>query len=168
MPYEKHVKTRFQCPTNNSRAKALEKKRRESKQYYQKNRERILVRNKKYYEEHKVETSARGKAFHHLSIKDKCVLCGTTENLERHHPDYNKPMEVVTLCRSCHLKHHYEVDERKPPIRHSTAEKLYPRVSFRLAPSTLDRLDSLAKKLRLPRSVLLRTFTIEGLNKKRR
>ena len=41
-----------------------------------------------------------------LPIGDKCLECGSTENLVRHHPDYNKPKNVVTLCTSCHIKLH--------------------------------------------------------------
>jgi len=33
-----------------------------------------------------------------------CSKCGSTENLEHHHPDYSKPLEYVTLCRHCHRK----------------------------------------------------------------
>ena len=45
---------------------------------------------------------ARKKARRETSLESKCAICGTSENLQRHHPDYNKPLEVKTLCRSCH------------------------------------------------------------------
>ena len=32
-----------------------------------------------------------------------CVRCGSDKRLERHHPDYNKPLEVVVVCHPCHL-----------------------------------------------------------------
>jgi hypothetical protein len=31
-----------------------------------------------------------------------------------HHPDYDKPLEVVWVCRSCHLDIHAE--EKDPPV----------------------------------------------------
>lgn len=34
--------------------------------------------------------------------KSACERCGATEKLEMHHPDYSKPLEVVTLCVPCH------------------------------------------------------------------
>ena len=41
--------------------------------------------------------------------KATCERCGATEQLHMHHPDYSKPLEVVTLCRPCHeLAHHGE------------------------------------------------------------
>lgn len=38
-------------------------------------------------------------------IKTPCVLC-QKENSEAHHPDYDKPKEVIWLCRTCHLNLH--------------------------------------------------------------
>ena len=46
--------------------------------------------------------------------------------------------------------------------------KKYPKVSFRLSPSILEKLNNLAEKNHIKRSVLLRTFTVEGLNKRGR
>lgn len=34
----------------------------------------------------------------------QCCKCGA--DAEKHHPDYEKPVEVVWLCRECHIKHH--------------------------------------------------------------
>jgi len=41
-----------------------------------------------------------------LPIGEQCSECGSTENLVRHHPDYSKPKQVITLCDSCHRKLH--------------------------------------------------------------
>jgi hypothetical protein len=40
-----------------------------------------------------------------------CIECGSVELVEKHHPDYNKPYEVVYLCRTCHMKLHQIPDE---------------------------------------------------------
>ena len=38
----------------------------------------------------------------HLLRKDFCFFCGSKEKLEAHHPDYDKPKEIITLCKNCH------------------------------------------------------------------
>lgn len=40
--------------------------------------------------------------------KQPCVVCGTMENLEAHHEDYNKPLEVIWYCRKHHVEMHEE------------------------------------------------------------
>lgn len=35
-----------------------------------------------------------------------CYLCGSTENVIAHHPDYSTPLLVVFLCMSCHKRIH--------------------------------------------------------------
>ena len=36
-----------------------------------------------------------------------CVICGS-DNTEKHHPDYDKPLKVIWICKSCHVEHHRE------------------------------------------------------------
>lgn len=35
-----------------------------------------------------------------------CAVCGCTENIDGHHEDYSKPLEVIWLCRKHHREHH--------------------------------------------------------------
>lgn len=35
-----------------------------------------------------------------------CPYCGKKTKIEGHHPDYNKPNEIMWLCKSCHIKLH--------------------------------------------------------------
>lgn len=43
-----------------------------------------------------------------VPLADRCARCGSGNNLHRHHPDYTKPKEVITLCSACHRKTHCE------------------------------------------------------------
>lgn len=38
----------------------------------------------------------------------RCQKCGRWARLDSHHPDYQKPDEVVWLCRSCHMLAHQD------------------------------------------------------------
>src|SRR4030042_2284728 len=44
---------------------------------------------------------------------ERCYFCDVTKNLVAHHQDYQKPTEVVWLCRSCHSKLHVLKQERR-------------------------------------------------------
>ena len=56
---------------------------------------------KKYPEKIKAQSMAKK-----IPLKSYCEICGSNENLERHHPNYNKPLIIITLCKSCHTKIH--------------------------------------------------------------
>jgi hypothetical protein len=36
-----------------------------------------------------------------LVKKEPCMLCGS-ENSQKHHPDYSKPLFIIWLCKECH------------------------------------------------------------------
>lgn len=36
--------------------------------------------------------------------KQVCDMCGKEKKTECHHPDYSKPLEVIHLCKDCHIK----------------------------------------------------------------
>lgn len=38
--------------------------------------------------------------------KRPCAFCGSEENLEAHHHDYSKPLDVTWLCSACHRRFH--------------------------------------------------------------
>lgn len=38
--------------------------------------------------------------------KGPCIVCGTEKNLEAHHEDYDKPLEVIWYCRKHHIEKH--------------------------------------------------------------
>lgn len=109
--------------TNQHRCKECDRKK--SKNYYAKNiekaREKRLLHERKvrqdnpekardywrkYYQRNRKKVLARDISKREVPLGNRCEICGSTENLERHHIDYDKPELVVTLCRECHMKIH--------------------------------------------------------------
>jgi hypothetical protein len=41
-----------------------------------------------------------------VHLRHRCKYCGSSRNVDAHHEDYDKPLEVTWLCRSCHAKLH--------------------------------------------------------------
>lgn len=41
-------------------------------------------------------------------IRKPCNKCGSVENIEAHHEDYNKPLEILWLCK----EHHQEIHKQ--------------------------------------------------------
>ena len=39
-------------------------------------------------------------------IPQPCRNCGATQNIHAHHPDYNKPLDIVWLCQKCYADLH--------------------------------------------------------------
>lgn len=39
-------------------------------------------------------------------VKQPCEVCGTDENVEAHHDDYMRPLDVRWLCKIHHAEHH--------------------------------------------------------------
>ena len=91
--------------------------------HYAKNAERIRARVKAYRDANieKVRGYDRARGYRGSPESTKahnaarvleplpCVECGSTENIERHHPDYGQPLLVVWLCRTHHRALHRKV-----------------------------------------------------------
>jgi hypothetical protein len=43
-----------------------------------------------------------------IKIPTQCSTCPSEHLIEAHHDDYSKPLDVVFLCRRCHLTWHME------------------------------------------------------------
>lgn len=39
-----------------------------------------------------------------------CAACGSTENVQMHHPDYDRPLDVQWLCARCHKQLHVDAE----------------------------------------------------------
>lgn len=82
---------------------------------YERTRPEVFARLRKKWElnnpEKKKAATAVGNAVRdgRLEKKSFCELCGATGRIEGHHEGYNKPLEVIWLCK----KHHVEADEQR-------------------------------------------------------
>ena len=68
------------------------------------------VQEKRYQNEHHKPVAKEKAREAYLSGKIQkplfCEVCGETGKLERHHPNYDKPIEVVWVHRACHSQLH--------------------------------------------------------------
>ena len=98
-----------------------------NKKYFEKNRVRRLAQDKKYYRDNKEKKKKVHKAYREANrikrsahkkvegalrsgVLKKPKVCSTAKcrnkKVEAHHNDYNKPLDVIWLCRGCHGQHH--------------------------------------------------------------
>ena len=73
---------------------------------------------KEYNKNNTKQNRARSKARYHIyhgKIKKKpCSVC-SADKAEVHHEDYNKPLDITWLCRSCHMKQHNIKEQKRLP-----------------------------------------------------
>jgi len=67
-----------------------------------KHRERADRMIAKYPDKHKARTALTNAVRLGKVVKQNCQICNINENLEAHHFDYSKPLQVVWLCRYHH------------------------------------------------------------------
>ena len=45
-----------------------------------------------------------------LTKPEACSRCGVVSSIVHgHHPNYEKPLDVIWLCRRCHDEHHWPI-----------------------------------------------------------
>lgn len=106
---------RHRC--RNLSKKQKEKNQQKKKEYYYKNREKMLKSRKNYYYQNKKKLLVNIQDYQKYKrgeiIKDKCELCRSTEKLELHHETYHKSNnEIKILCIKCHRNLHRIKDKR--------------------------------------------------------
>ena len=99
----------------NQKPKRQEDKRIRSKAYRQKYPEKKRLYEQEYRKKYPEKYKARNAV--HNAIRDgkltklPCEVCNSTKNIEAHHDDYYKPLELRWLCHKHHVEHHFEEEE---------------------------------------------------------
>ena len=93
-------KTKERRDSQNSNSKKYKLKIQESKKLWRN-------RNPEKYHAHRlVDNAIRGGRL----LKQPCEVCGATEDVEAHHADYSKPLDVRWLCYIHHNELHRKYD----------------------------------------------------------
>ena len=90
----------------------IEKRRNDSIVYAQNNPDKIKKADRKWVTTYPYKKRAQLIATRLIPLKESCEICGVKNNLQRHHKDYGKPLEVLTLCHDCHNA----LEAIEPPI----------------------------------------------------
>jgi len=70
-------------------------------------KKRAIERYREKYPEKRIAHVITGNAIRdNRLIKKPCQVCGKIEDVEAHHEDYSKPLEVEWLCLEHHLQRH--------------------------------------------------------------
>lgn len=96
-----------------NRDKAYAAQRRWGKKNKKRLRELDVKSKAKHHDRVSARTHMNNAIYHGIVIRgDKCEDCGSTLNIQCHHFDYSKPLEVVWLCRKCHVLLHKNINRR--------------------------------------------------------
>jgi hypothetical protein len=76
------------------------------------NPEKMHLADKNWNENNRHKKRAQMIAARLIPLKRGCEICGDTHDLTRHHKDYGKPLEVLTLCKPCHRA----LEVAEPPV----------------------------------------------------
>jgi hypothetical protein len=77
---------------------------------------------KRYRENNREKINAQNVLRDHVKrgniIKpSNCSICNSTQWIEAHHADYTKPLEVVWICKKCHVAIHKRLENCVQPER---------------------------------------------------
>lgn len=103
--YRKKYRVQSKKTHREWRKKHPEKSGEYSKKWYYKYREEIAQKNRAYYYDNIEKRDAKNLA-RVIPLGSKCEVCESKSHLEKHHPDYSKPLEITTVCSSCHKMIH--------------------------------------------------------------
>jgi hypothetical protein len=118
---------RYRQQQKTSREQHAASERERQNKWRKMNPDKVHQQNKRYarrHPEHRIsQYVACNAVVAGILVKpSRCTQCRKlTNDLEKHHPDYNKPLAVMWLCYPCHLKKHgAKVRTWKPVIEKMT------------------------------------------------
>lgn len=121
----------IQLESLESYRRTFHKRREKAREYYAKNRNKIIQQVKVYRESHKEEIEQKRRIRReagnikdfareavHWAVKSGRLKKQSCEKCyclvaQAHHEDYTKPLEVVWLCKRCHEDRHIEINKNK-------------------------------------------------------
>jgi hypothetical protein len=81
--------------------------------WYEKNRKKQIEKQtnynknkadrKKIYARHQLNDAVK---LGHIKRMENCQICNRKCKTEAHHADYTKPLDVIWVCKKCHIKIH--------------------------------------------------------------
>jgi len=78
-------------------------------------KEKKKLYTKKYQDKHAIKRAAHLILGYEVKKGNitltPCKKCFNTDDLNAHHEDYTKPLDIVWLCKTCHGKRHREINE---------------------------------------------------------
>lgn len=103
--YENKWKYKEYRETHREEGKIYSKRYRENNLEILRKRKAELERG--YRKEKPLEFKARKSIYYALKRKklnkpEECQMCNKAKPLEAHHKDYNKPLDVIWVCKECH------------------------------------------------------------------
>jgi len=105
----------------------VEAKRKNENKYRKGNPEFLRKKRERYKNDFLYQKKAKARASVNNKLRagikrpKKCVLCNATVKIQAHHPDHNKPLQVIWLCFECHHRHHAGVIKNRDIKKHKTS-----------------------------------------------
>jgi hypothetical protein len=115
--YYQENKNKLNKQARQYQSKNKEKIRKQHREYYLKNKKRKYEQSRRWVLDNPQKTLAHRQTYNAIQkgflVKQSCEICGSTLNIEAHHPDYNKPLNIIWLCRDCHKLLHKTIKIKK-------------------------------------------------------
>lgn len=113
--YNKRSKFKRQNICKQCDAKTTKKWQQNNKDHYLKvkkkwrinNKSVVRINKKNWKKRYPKKVRAEKLAQKHTILEKNCADCGKSIDLERHHPNYDKPLTIITLCKECHTLRHW-------------------------------------------------------------